>query len=122
MHFPSLQEKEVVVVEISLYCLMSCEDLSNWVFRKEVVLFVSPVQSAHISCFVRLVFEKMLSVFLFVCLFYLDVSVHEWEAGLSMNEWLYGCMLLKMSTCSIETSLQHAYLFLNRSDSVVLLI
>lgn len=64
----------------------------------------------------------MLSVFLFVCLFYLDVSVHEWEAGLSMNEWLYGCMLLKMSTCSIETSLQHAYLFLNRSDSVVLLI
>lgn len=41
MHFPSLQEKEVVVVEISLYCLMSCEDLSNWVFRKEVVLFVS---------------------------------------------------------------------------------
>lgn len=91
MHFPSLQEKEVVVVvEISLYCLMSCEDLSNWVLQKEVVFFVSPVQSAHISCFVRLVFEKILSGFFYVFFFFcLDVSVHEWEAGLVMGGFTF---------------------------------
>lgn len=56
---------------------MSCEGLSNRVvLGKEDVFFVSLVQSAHISCFVRLVFEKMLSFF------YLDFSAHEWEAGL----------------------------------------
>lgn len=53
--------------------------------------------------------------------FNIDFSIHEWEAGLVGGGFI--CLHAPKSVCLFtETSLQHILLFLNSSDSVVLLI